>query len=49
MALCGKIVDFVGTYLVQHLNQRKRIAEIGIVEVKIGVSLEVGYPLAVVD
>ena len=46
MALRGEIVDFVGAYLADHLHDRHRVAEVGVMEVEIGVAFEMGYTFA---
>ena len=49
MALGGEVVDFVGTHLVEHLDYGHGVAQVGVVQVEVGVALEVGYAFAVVD
>ncbi len=49
MALGGEVVDLVGAHVAHYLEDRHRVAQIGVVEVEIGASLEVGDALAVVD
>ena len=49
MALCRKVVDLVGAQLLHHLQHAHRVAEVGIVEMKPRMSLEVGDTLAKVD
>ena len=49
VALGGKIIEFVRAHFGDDLKDRHRVAEIRIMQVKIGMSLEMGYAFAVID
>ena len=46
VALGGQVVDLVGPHLVDHLDDGHGVAQVGIVEVEVGLALEVGNALA---
>lgn len=48
VALGREVVDFVGTHLADHLDDAHRVAEIGVVQVEIRFSLQMGDTFAVV-
>lgn len=48
MALGRKVIDLVRAYLADHLDDAHRVAEVGVVEVEMGLAFEVCNPLAVV-
>jgi len=43
VALGGEVVDFVRANLVEDLDDRHRVAEVGVVKVEVPVAFEVGY------
>lgn len=49
MALGSKVVDFIRTHKRHDLHYRHRVAEISIMEMKIGMTFEVGDALTEVD
>ena len=49
VALGGKIIEFVGAHFGDDLKDRHRVAEIRIMQVKIGMPLEMSYAFAVID
>ncbi len=46
VALGCEIVDFVGTHFAYHLDEAHRVGKVGIVEMEIRITLEMGDPLA---
>ena len=48
MALGRKVIDLVGTHRADHLDDAHRVAEIGVVQVEIRFSLQMGDTFAVV-
>ena len=49
VALGGQVVDLVGTHLVNNLHDGHGVAQVGIMEVEVGLALEVGNALAEID
>jgi len=49
MALCGEVVDLVGAHLAHHLDDAHGVAEVGVVEVEVGLALQMGDALAEVN
>ena len=46
MTLCSKVVHLVGSYLIEYLDDAQRIAQIGIVEMKVRMAFEMSDALA---
>ena len=46
MALCGKIVDLVGTYFRHDLKNRHGVTEVSIVEMEVGFSFKMSDAFA---
>ena len=49
MGLGGQIVDFIRLHLFYHLEHAHGVAEVGVMEVEVGMPFEVGDALAEVD
>ena len=48
MTLRRKIVYLIGAHLTDHLHETQRVAKVGIVKMKVRISLEMGYALTIV-
>lgn len=48
VALSRKVIDLVGTHRADHLDDAHRVAEVGVVKVKMGFAFEMGDALAVI-
>lgn len=48
VALGRKVIDLVGAHLADHLDDTHRVAEVGVVKVKMGFAFEMGDALAIV-
>ena len=46
VTLCSKVVHLVGSYLIEYLDDAQRIAQIGIVEMKVRMAFEMSDALA---
>ena len=48
MTLCGEVVDLGGLHLGYNLHQRHGVAQIAVVEMEVGLALEMGDALTIV-
>ena len=49
VALGRKVVDLIGLHLVHHLDYRHGVAQVGIVQVEVGLALQMGNALTEID